>query len=322
LYIHITDAQIVFMVLEQFIQYLQFEKRFSPHTITAYQNDLHQFFSYTATSGQTEIDPAQAEQEVDTLISNLSDITYQDIREWVVQLMNDEQAAKSINRKISCLRTFFKFAMREGVIENNPASKIQAPKIPKRLPVVVETDKIVSLLNSTELFTDGFTGLRDKLVIELLFGTGIRLAELVGLKETDVNLYEGAIKVLGKRNKERIVPINTELKLLLAQYIQQKKVENFNNNSSTLLVTSKGANAYSKMIYLIVQKYLSYISTQDKKSPHVLRHTFATSLLNGGADLNAIKELLGHANLSATQIYTHNSVERLKSIYKQAHPKA
>jgi len=310
------------MVLEQFIQYLQFEKRFSPHTITAYQNDLHQFFSYTAASGQTDADPATAEQKINDLICNLSRVTYQDIREWVVQLMNDEQAAKSINRKISCLRTFFKFAMREGVITHNPASKIQAPKIPKRLPVVVETDKIVSLLNSTELFSDDFTGLRDKLVIELLFGTGIRLAELVGLKETDVNLYEGTIKVLGKRNKERIVPINTELRLLLAQYIEVKKSENFNNNSLTLLVTTKGANAYSKMIYLIVQKYLSYISTQDKKSPHVLRHTFATSLLNGGADLNAIKELLGHANLSATQIYTHNSVERLKSIYKQAHPKA
>jgi integrase/recombinase XerC len=322
LYIHTTDAQIVFMVLEQFIQYLQYEKRFSPHTISAYQTDLGQFFAFTAASGQNHSDPAEAETQTKQLIENLADITYHDIREWVVQLMNDEQGAKSINRKISCLRTFFKFAMREGVIINNPASKIQAPKIPKRLPVIVETDKIVSLLNSTEIFDDSFSSLRDKLVIELLFGTGIRLAELVGLKETDVDLYESTIKVLGKRNKERVIPVNTELKLLLGKYIAVKKSENFDNNSLTLLVTSKGANAYSKMIYLIVQKYLSYISTQDKKSPHVLRHTFATSLLDRGADLNSIKELLGHANLSATQIYTHNSVERLKTIYKQAHPKA
>jgi integrase/recombinase XerC len=322
LYIHTTDAQIVFMVLEQFIQYLQYEKRFSPHTISAYQTDLGQFFAFTAASGQNHSDPAEAETQTKQLIENLADITYHDIREWVVQLMNDEQGAKSINRKISCLRTFFKFAMREGVIINNPASKIQAPKIPKRLPVIVETDKIVSLLNSTEIFDDSFSSLRDKLVIELLFGTGIRLAELVGLKETDVDLYESTIKVLGKRNKERVIPVNTELKLLLGKYMAVKKSENFDNNSLTLLVTSKGANAYSKMIYLIVQKYLSYISTQDKKSPHVLRHTFATSLLDRGADLNSIKELLGHANLSATQIYTHNSVERLKTIYKQAHPKA
>jgi integrase/recombinase XerC len=308
------------MVLEQFIQYLQFEKRFSSHTITAYQHDLNQFFSFTATSGSAGSIPAEA--EINHILPNLGDITYQDIREWIVQLMNDGQTAKSINRKISCLRTFFKFAVREGVISNNPASKIQAPKIPKRLPVVVEEDKIVSLLNSTDVFGTDLSGVRDKLIIELLFGTGIRLAELVGLKETDVNIYEGTIKVLGKRNKERIIPINTELKLLLAKYMQLKKSENFDNNSLTLFVTNKGANAYAKMIYLIVQKYLSYISTQDKKSPHVLRHTFATSLLNHGADLNAIKELLGHANLSATQVYTHNSVERLKSIYKQAHPKA
>jgi integrase/recombinase XerC len=159
-------------------------------------------------------------------------------------------------------------------------------------------------------------------VIETLFGTGIRLAELVTLKESDISIYESTIKVLGKRNKERIVPVNHELKLLLEKYFDLKKSQNFHNNSATLIVTNKGAEAYPKFIYLIVQKYLSYISTQDKRSPHVLRHTFATSLLNRGADLNAIKELLGHANLSATQVYTHNSVERLKSIYKQAHPKA
>jgi len=187
---------------------------------------------------------------------------------------------------------------------------------------VVEDVKLTQMLDDNEVFSDDFKGLRDKLVIETLFGTGIRLAELIGIKETDINIYEGTVKVLGKRNKQRIIPINNELKLLMARYLEAKKSEKFNNNSLALLVTDKGADAYPKLIYLIVNKYLSYISTQNKKSPHVLRHTFATSLLNRGADLNAIKELLGHANLSATQIYTHNSVERLKSIYKQAHPKA
>jgi len=322
LYIHTLDAQVVFMVLERFIRYLQFEKRFSPHTITAYQNDLKQFFTHTATSGNKNLPADQVKLKIDLLLENISSVTYNDIREWIVELMNDENAAKSINRKIASLRTFFKFLMREGIITSNPASKIQAPKIPKRLPVVIEEDKIVGLLQSEDVFDNTFTGYRDKLIIEMLFGTGIRLAEMVGLKENDVDLQANTIKVLGKRNKQRIIPINNELKLLLIKYLELKKSENFHNNSLTLIVTSKGADGYAKMIYLIVQKYLSYISTQDKKSPHVLRHTFATSLLNHGADLNSIKELLGHANLSATQIYTHNSVERLKLIYNQAHPKA
>jgi integrase/recombinase XerC len=311
------------MVLERFVKYLQYEKRFSPHTVTAYQNDLKQFFLHTATSGQqTNLSAAEIDTKVALLIADIQAITYNDIREWVVELMNHEQTAKTVNRKIASLRTFFKFLLREGLITANPASKIQAPKIPKRLPVVVEEDKIMALLSNSESFEDTFAGLRDKLIIEMFFGTGIRLAELVGLKDADVDLYNNTIKVLGKRNKERIIPINTELKALLMEYINLKKSENFHNNSLALFVTSKGANAYPKMIYLIVHKYLSQISTQDKKSPHVLRHSFATSLLNNGADLNSIKELLGHANLSATQIYTHNSVERLKSIYKQAHPKA
>ena len=237
--------------------------------------------------------------------------------------MNDAILARSINRKIATLRKYFKFLLQEGVIEINPASKINTPKIPKNLPVIVEDEKLTRMLDESEVFSNDFAGVRDKLVIEMLFGTGMRLSELIGVKDSDINVYEGTIKVLGKRNKERIIPVNNELKLLVAEYQELKKKQQFSgNNSSALIVTNKGAKAYSMLIYLIVQKYLSYISTQNKRSPHVLRHTFATSLLNRGADLNAIKELLGHANLSATQIYTHNSVERLKSIYKQAHPKA
>jgi integrase/recombinase XerC len=295
------------MFLERFIGYIQHEKRYSPHTVSAYQSDLEQFFRFLNHPDPTVIHP--------------SEITYQHIRGWMVTLM-ENKTARSVNRKLATLRKYFKFLVRERLITQNPASKIQSPKTVKRLPVVVEDEKLSAMLNSSEVFGDDFAGVRDKLVIETLFGTGMRLAELVGLREDDVNFYDGTLKVLGKRNKERILPINHELSALLQRYIDLKKSENFHNNSLTLLVTNKGTEVYPKFIYLIVQRYLSHISTQDKKSPHVLRHTFATSLLNRGADLNAIKELLGHANLSATQVYTHNSVERLKSIYKQAHPKA
>jgi integrase/recombinase XerC len=286
------------------------------HTVSAYQSDLEQFLLFLNPTGQ----PIQ--------VPHPSDITHHDIRNWMVQLMDNKLIARSVNRKIATLRKYFKFLLQEGVITTNPTSRINAPKVPKNLPTVVDGDKLTGMLDGRmdthddKIFTDDFAGLRDKLVIEMLFGTGMRLAEITGIKETDINFYENTVKVLGKRNKQRIIPLNNELVQLLKQYEKAKKDEKFNNNSLTLLVTNKGADAYPKLIYLIVQKYLSHISTQDKKSPHVLRHTFATSLLNKGADLNAIKELLGHANLSATQIYTHNSVERLKSIYKQAHPKA
>jgi integrase/recombinase XerC len=304
------------MFLDRFIRYIKFEKRYSPHTVSAYQSDLDQFIAFI--NNPDKLTPPPAPE-----ITHPSQITHHHIRNWMVELMNDQILARSINRKIATLRKYFKFMLQEGIIEINPTSKINAPKVPKNLPVIVEDVKLTQMLDDNEVFSKDFKGQRDKLVIEMLFGTGMRLAELLGVKDTDINVYEGTIKVLGKRNKERIIPVNNELKLLLAEYQQLKKNQDFcGNNSLMLIVTDKGVNAYAKLIYLIVHKYLSYISTQNKKSPHVLRHTFATSLLNRGADLNAIKELLGHANLSATQIYTHNSVERLKSIYKQAHPKA
>ncbi|MES2112494.1 MAG: tyrosine-type recombinase/integrase [Bacteroidota bacterium] len=316
MYIHHSDVQVVFMFSDRFIRYIKFEKRYSPHTVSAYQSDLDQFISFL--NNPDKLTPTPEPE-----IIHPSQITHHQVRNWMVELMNHKIIARSINRKIATLRKYFKFLLQEGIIEINPASKITTPKIPKNLPVVVEDAKLIEMLDNGTDFSNDFKGMRDKLVIEMLFGTGMRLSELLGVKDTDLNVYEGTVKVLGKRNKERIIPINNELKLLLAEYQQLKKKEEFSgNNSLTLIVTDKGANAYPKLIYLIVQKYLSYISTQNKKSPHVLRHTFATSLLNRGADLNAIKELLGHANLSATQIYTHNSVERLKSIYKQAHPKA
>jgi integrase/recombinase XerC len=304
------------MFSERFIRYIKFEKRYSHHTVSAYQSDLDQFFNFL-NNPEGEV-PAP-----DPVITHPSEITHHHIRNWMVELMNDQIMARSVNRKIATLRKYFKFLLQEGVIEINPASRINTPKIPKNLPVIVEDARLTQMLDENIVFSNDFRGVRDKLVIEMLFGTGMRLSELLGLKDTDINIYEGTVKVLGKRNKERIIPVNEELKILIAEYQELKnKQDFFSNNSLTLVVTDKGADAYPKLIYLIVQKYLSYISTQEKRSPHVLRHTFATSLLNRGADLNAIKELLGHANLSATQIYTHNSVERLKSIYKQAHPKA
>ena len=304
------------MVLERFIQHIQYEKRYSPHTVSAYQSDLDQFILF--------LNPPNSEVSVYTP----SDITHHDIRNWMVHLMDQGVSPRSITRKIATLRKYFKFLLQEGDVTVNPTARITAPKVPRHLPVIVDSEKLTGMLDGkldklhNKTFADDFEGTRDKVVIEMLFGTGMRLAELTGVKETDIDFYENTVKVLGKRNKQRIIPLNTELVQLLKSYIALKKSEDFHNNSVTLLVTNKGTDIYPKLIYLIVHKYLSNISTQDKKSPHVLRHTFATSLLNNGADLNAIKELLGHANLSATQIYTHNSVERLKSIYKQAHPKA
>ena len=292
------------MFLEQFIKYLTFEKRYSQHTIIAYKNDIIQYQQHL-TSLETEVQLAN----------------HQNIRSWIIDLMDNSLDAKSINRKISTLRSFYKFLQKEKVITDNPVQKVLAPKTAKKLPVFITDDKLTTLLDSNS-FNNDFEGLRDKLVLELLFGTGIRLSELLGLKTSNVYLNEKTIKVLGKRNKERIIPINLTLTNLLSHYIVEKNNQEYSNNLEVLIVTNTGAKGYPKLIYRIVQKYLSLISTHEKKSPHILRHSFATSLLNKGADINAIKDLLGHANLAATQIYTHNSIERLKSIYKQAHPKA
>ncbi|WP_306552179.1 tyrosine-type recombinase/integrase [Daejeonella sp.] len=293
------------MFIERFIRYLQFEKRFSPHTVTAYKNDLDQFSQYIV-----------------SFQSELLDVTHQHVRTWIVSLMDDGIEARTINRKISSLRSFYKFLQREDLIGNSPMIYVRAPKIPKRLPIVITEQKMDILLDAQDVFSNDFHGIRDRLIIELLYGTGIRLSELVNLADNDINVYEQQIKVLGKRNKERIIPISKPLAKLVGDYQLQKLNQNFDNKSSALIVTNQGNKVYAKFIYRTVNLVLSFISTHDKKSPHILRHSFATSLLNRGADLNAIKELLGHSSLAATQVYTHNSVEKLKSIYKQAHPKA
>lgn len=294
------------MFIDSFITYLTHEKRYSKHTVSSYMADLKQFESYVSITYQLTV----------------PEIKYSHLRSFMVELMEEKRSETTINRKISALKSFYKFLVREGKLEQNPTLLLKAPKIPKRLPVFVDAQKMDQLLDSEHYFDESFPSLRDHLVIELLFGTGIRLSELLSLKETDVDVYTGTIKVLGKRNKERIIPVNKPLINQLNTYIAQKKLQDFDNNLSNLIVTNTGAAAYSKLIYRIVTSYLNYISTHEKRSPHVLRHSYATSLLNAGADLNAIKELLGHASLAATQVYTHNSIERLKTIYKQAHPKA
>lgn len=292
------------MFLERFNNYLQYEKRLSVHTLTAYQKDLHQFSEFLAL------------QEL-----ALDELKASHIRSWIMELMDAGLDAKSVNRKISALRTYFKFLQRESLVDQNPMSQIQAPKIAKRLPVVVEEHKLNTLLDDTDYFSDDFPGLRDKVVMELLFATGMRLAELLSLQDQDIDTYQEQIIVLGKRSKQRIIPLTKPLIALLKHYIEEKK-RLFGQHVTALILTDKGKKSYPVQIQRIVNEMLGKVSTHQKKSPHVLRHSFATSLLNRGADLNAIKELLGHANLSATQVYTHNSVERLKSVYKQAHPKA
>lgn len=284
-----------------FLKYIQFEKRFSNHTLVAYTSDLKQFSSFLSLTYETK---------------NVSEINHIIIRSWIVCLMEQKITPRSVNRKITTLKTFYKYLLRQKIVLENPMLKISSPKTSKRLPVFVEKEKMNTLLDNIE-FGDNFEGLRNKLIIELFYATGMRLSELINLKEIDVDLYSCQLKVLGKRNKERIIPFNNQTKIQIELYILAKN----KLPKEYLFVRSNGEKLYEKFAYRIVNNYLSQITTLDKKSPHILRHTFATHMLNNGADLNAIKELLGHANLSATQIYTHNTVEKLKNIHKQAHPK-
>jgi len=291
--------------VQSFLGYIEYERRYSKHTLESYGNDLEQFHLYLKSEYHKD--------EIE-LASHL------EIRSWIVQLMEHKITPRSINRKLSTLKSFFKFLMRKGIVKKSPLSKVLAPKTSKRLPVFVEKGGIEKLLTEIE-FPEGFIGARDKMILDLFYGTGMRRSELNNLKETDIDSYNAQIKVLGKGNKERIIPIQPQLRTALKEYIDLK-------NQSTaipsiyLFVNQEGKILNPSNIYQIVKKYLNLITTIDKKSPHVLRHTFATHLMNNGADINAVKELLGHASLAATQVYTHNTIDKLKNIYKQAHPKA
>ena len=289
------------MLKNKFIKYLSAEKRFSEHTITSYSTDLDQFSIFLSEEYQ---------------ISNeVSEISFQIVRSWIASLLEKGVTPRSVNRKISTLKTYFKFLIRENVISESPMLKIVAPKSKKRLPVFIEENQIENLLNEVE-FDEGFIGERDKLIIELFYVTGIRLSELINIKIFDINFSNSLIKVLGKRNKERLIPLSINIVNELQIFVKKHNLNNY------LFTNLGGTKVYTKLVYRVVKKYIGKISSVNKKSPHILRHTFATHMLNNGADINAIKELLGHANLSATQVYTHNTIEKLKTVYKQAHPRA
>jgi integrase/recombinase XerC len=291
-------------VKERFLAYIQYEKRYSPHTVTAYRTDLDQFFGYL---------------QIQYNISDIHEVSHPMIRSWLVYLMEHQVGSRSVNRKLTTLKSFYKFLLREGILDENPMRKITSPKIAKRLPVFVEREKMEMLFNQVT-FSEGYPGIRDRLILELFYSTGMRLSELVNLKETDIDFHHDTIKVLGKRNKERLIPFSMKFEFLLKSYLDEKG-KAFGDRDD-LFLTDKGRKIYPKLVYRIVNRYIGEVTTMGKKSPHVLRHTFATHLLNNGAELNAVKELLGHASLSATQVYTHNTIEKLKRIYKQAHPKA
>jgi integrase/recombinase XerC len=292
--------------IQSFIDYLKYEKRYSQHTIRSYHDDLVQFFGWLELQyGNLEINA----------------IGYTFIRSWLASLKDRDQTSKTINRKISSLKSFFKYQVRTGRLENTPMTKIISPKTSKRLPSFVQTGQAKELIQSLE-HTESWKELNTKMLITLFYNSGMRLSELVNLRESQVDFGKKQIKVLGKGNKERIIPVSSETIGDIKSYILKKRKE-FESKDESLLVTEKGKKLYPKYAYLLVRDFLNkQMKTLDKKSPHVLRHSFATHLANNGADLNAIKELLGHSSLAATQIYMHNTIEKLKDIYKKAHPKA
>jgi integrase/recombinase XerC len=290
-----------------FLSYLQFEKRYSAHTILAYEEDLHQFFTFLLKQFEMQ-DPV------------LKEIAPSFVRSWLASLKEAKNSAKTINRKISSLKSFFKYHIRTGALEQSPMTTIVSPKIPKRLPVYVEQKDTNTLFQHVE-FPDTWAGKTDRLILAILYNTGMRLSELVNLKESHVNVAANNIKVLGKGNKERVIPVSAALIKEINEYIAAKQTVEAPDRLY-LLINEKGKQVNAAYVYNAVKVYLSLVTTIDKKSPHVLRHTFATHLTNNGADLNAVKELLGHSSLAATQIYTHNTIEKLKDIYKKAHPKA
>lgn len=291
-------------MVETFLKYLSFEKRYSQHTVDAYRKDLQQFSDFLNSEFEIE---------------DFTEVKHPHIRGWIVSLMDQDLSPKSVNRKLATLKSFYKFLLGREYLDSNPTSQIKPLKTEKDLPAFVKEDEITNLLDRME-FSSDFSGQRDKLLLELLYSTGIRLAELKGLKETDVNFYEKTIRVLGKRNKERIIPVGNSLIKLIGDY--QKIKTEMGMTGDKLLLTDSGEVLYPMFIYRKVKTYLNAVTTLSKKSPHVLRHTFATHLLNKGADLNAVKDLLGHTSLAATQVYTHNSIEKLKAAFDQAHPKA
>jgi integrase/recombinase XerC len=291
-----------------FIDYLKFEKNYSNHTIQSYHTDLNQFASFISERYEA---------------NSLLNANTQWIRSWLAELMELKNATRTIHRKMSTVKSFYKYLLKNDLIKINPAVNLEGPRQAKRLAAFVEESKMNLLFRYEDKQEPDFETLRNRLMLELFYSTGIRRAELIDLTDHSLNGSQNILRVTGKRNKQRIIPLSADMTQKLQNYLELRN-KYFDNNKidNSFFITKKGKKLYPKLVYRIVNSYLSKVSTQEKKSPHVLRHTFATHLLNNGADLNAVKELLGHANLAATQIYTHNTIEKLKEVYKQAHPKA
>lgn len=291
---------------ETFLSYLKYEKRVSEHTLKAYASDLAQVASFLDSTFD---------------IKTIQEAGHAQLRSWMVFLLQQGQEPRSINRKISTLKAYFKYLRRLGMVDQDPTQRLIRPKVAKRLPMVVAHKQMEQLLEG-QVFAANYEGVRDKTMLEVFYGCGIRLAELIGLKVTDVDHLGGTIRVLGKRNKERIIPMSALLIEQIDVYLLQRNTTFGSSEIKSLFLTSKGLAMYPRLVYDIVKRNLSMVTTIAQRSPHVLRHTYATHLLDNGADLNAVKELLGHSSLAATQVYTHNSIEKLKEVYRKTHPKA
>lgn len=289
-------------MVKSFLQYIQYEKKYSSCTVFSYQNDIYQFQDFLTENYSLSIEQTELKH----------------IRNWILQLKSKNIESSSINRKLSALKSLFKFGLRNNHIKSNPCTKLQSLKTPKKLPVFFKTSELDTALESTENAKNNFAEIRNNIILEILYQTGIRRAELIGLKDSDFNFFSLTLRIVGKGNKERIIPISKNLKEKAEEYINLK---NQIFDSPYFILTDTGEQSYPNLIYRIVKSSMGEVSSLNKRSPHVIRHSFASGLLNNGAEISAVKELLGHANLAATQIYTHTSYEQLKKTYKQAHPR-
>ncbi|MBW7912691.1 MAG: tyrosine-type recombinase/integrase [Taibaiella sp.] len=290
--------------LPDYLQYLKFEKRYSHHTLVAYEKDLSQFFTYI---------------DGEFSISDINELSHFHVRSWLAAMKDDKQSARTVNRKLSSLNSFYKYLLRLGKVKKNPVRQLHSQKLPERLPSYLKEQETTHLLEAVD-FEEGFKGATDRMICTLLYQTGIRRSELLNMKEQDIEWPLKQVRILGKGNKERLVPMGPQLLQEIKDYIQEKK-RVAGNESPYLLVLEDGKQLYAGYVYRVVKKHLGMVTSLAKKSPHVLRHTFATQLLNNGANIQAIKDLLGHSSLAATQVYTHNNIEQLKEIHKTSHPR-
>ena len=295
------------MFIQKFLQYIKYEKGYSTHTFVSYQTDLLQFQDFAESKSITF--------EPDKIDASL-------VREWVVTLMESGASARSVNRKLSTLKSFYRFLKQHNQAFHNPLKKIVAPKNKKQLPKFLKEDELENLLDGDDnFFENSFEGVRDKLMVDMFYTLGIRLSELIGIKDTDIDMNGKTIMITGKRNKQRLLPFGDKLKDAVQEYMKVRN-ETVSRQCGNLFIKEDGGKLYPMLVYRIINRNITMVSSLSQRSPHVLRHTFATTMLNNGAELNAVKELLGHSNLAATEVYTHTTFEQLQKIYKQAHPRA